>query len=168
MSISAFDHIHLYAADPEQTMAFYQRHFGAERLGALPTADGPNNFLILGGQIMVVAHFPPGVEAGEAPGDGATGTRSGFGVGHIGLNVDGLDRLVARLEAAGVPVHGKPTLSGPIRYVYCDAPDGVTIELTEYVLPRHLKPAAVFLRGFNKSVHLTKRALARTLLATSR
>lgn len=164
--INAFDHIHIYAHDPEGTMAFYQRHFGAEHIGRLPASDGStNHVLILGGQYLIVAPFPRGVEPDEAPGDGATGTRSGFGVGHIGFNVDQLDGLVARLSAAGVNVHGSPTQTGVIRYVYCDGPDGVTIELTEYKVPARLAPAAALLRGFNRGVHAAKRAIGKRLLA---
>jgi catechol 2,3-dioxygenase-like lactoylglutathione lyase family enzyme len=165
--INAFDHIHIYASEPEQTMAFYARQFGAERLGALPASDGSaNHLLILGGQHMVVASFPQDVSPTDAPGDGATGTRSGYGVGHLGFNVDNLDGLVAKLSAAGVRVHGAPTRSGPLRYVYCDAPDGVTIELTEYVLPPKLAVAATLLRTFNQGVHLAKKAITKGILAS--
>lgn len=163
--MATFDHIHIYATDPERTMAFYQTHFDAERLGSLPTPHGDrNHFLILGGQYIVVAAFPAGVQPGDATGDGATGTRGRFGVGHIGINVTNLDRTVAALSSSGVTVHGRPTTSGPIRYIYCDAPDGVAIELTEYNVPRQMAPALAVLRGFNKSVHLAKRALGKTLL----
>lgn len=163
--INAFDHIHIYTSDPERTMTFYERHFGAERIGRLSTDSGrANHFLILGGQFLVVALFPDGVAAEEPTGDGATGTRSGFGVGHIGFNVEGLDRLVERLRAAGVRVHGGPMRASVIRYVYCDAPDGVTIELTEYVVPARLAPAVVLLRGFNRGVHLAKKAIGARLL----
>lgn len=164
--INAFDHIHIYARDPERTMSFYQRHFGAERIGRLPTANGDaNHFLILGGQFIVVARFPAEVEPGEPDGDGATGTRSTFGVAHIGFNAERLEPLVADLEAAGVRVHGPPVQAGVIRYVYCDAPDGVTIELTEYAVPARLRPALAMLRGFNRGVHLAKRAIGKQLLS---
>ena len=164
--INSFDHIHIYATDPEQTMAFYERHFDAERLGRLPAGEGGfNHVLLLGGQYLVVAAFPAAVEPDEAPGDGQHGTRGRYGVAHIGINVTGIDGLVADLQAAGVRVHGAPKGAGLLRYVYCDAPDGVTIELTEYVLPRKLAPAARILNGFKKGVHVARKAIARRLLA---
>lgn len=41
-----------------------------------------------------------------------------------------------------------------------------SIELTEYVLPAKLAPAASILRGFNKGVHVARKAIARRLLAS--
>jgi hypothetical protein len=29
MRVAAFDHVHIYAADPASTLMFYQRHFAA-------------------------------------------------------------------------------------------------------------------------------------------
>ena len=140
--MTALDHLHVYASDPEATIAFYERWFGAERVGKLGTRDGrTNEFLVLGGQVLVISAFPPGLRSHEPPevGDGAL--TNGFGVSHLGINVADLDGLVARLRAGGVYVHDEPVTTGAIRYVYLSAPDGVILELTQYVVPRHLKPA---------------------------
>lgn len=40
MRITAFDHLHVYAADPEATLTFYEDVLGAERLGSIPRAAG--------------------------------------------------------------------------------------------------------------------------------
>lgn len=159
------DHVHVYAADPDATIAFYERFFDAERVGQLGTRDGRSNeFIVLGGQVVVISAFPPGLESHEPPevGDGAL--KSGYGVSHLGINVADLDGLVAKLRAAGVSVHDEPVTSGAIRYVYLSAPDGVIVELTQYVVPRHLKPALSALHAFNRGVHKARKALTQTLL----
>ena len=164
-TMMALDHVHVYASDPGATIAFYERYFEAERVGRLPTRDGRSNeFIVLGGQVVVVSAFPPGLEARPAPvlGDGAV--QSGFGVSHLGINVSDLDALVAKLRRGGVDVHGEPVTTGAIRYVYLSAPDGVVVELTQYVVPRHLKPALGALNAFNRSVHRARKALTQTLL----
>lgn len=114
--------------------------------------------------MVVISAFPPGISAGEPPGvhDGAS--KAGSGVSHIGLNVANLDAQLERLQRASVKVHGLPVTSGPIRYVYVDAPDGVVLELTQYVLPRRLAPAVALLNAMNRSVHASRKAITRTLL----
>ena len=165
--ITAFDHIHIYAADPEATRSFYERNLGAERVGAIPASHGRSNrFLILGGQYLVVSEFPPGLAPAAPPRAGDGAFTHGFGVAHFGLNVDDLDALIARLTAAGVDVHSDANDAGPLRYVYFTAPDGIVIELTQYVLPARLRPVAAALRAFNRGIHVTKRAIAKKLLSS--
>lgn len=71
---------------------------------------------------------------------------------------------MARLEAAGVDVHSEARGDGPIRYVYFTAPDGVIIELTQYVLPAKLRPAAAVLDLFNRGVHKARTAIGKALV----
>lgn len=161
----ALDHVHVYAADPEATIGFYERFFDAERVGRLGTRDGRSNeFIVLGGQVIVISAFPPGLESAEPPevGDGAL--KSGYGVSHLGINVADIDARVEKLRAAGIEAHGEPVTTGAIRYVYLSAPDGVVLELTQYVVPRHLKPALGALNAFNRTVHRARKALTQTLL----
>lgn len=165
MRILAFDHLHVYAADPEATLAFYEEVLGAERLGSIPAGGGRRNQLvILGGQLLAIAAFPEGLEAKPHPevADGAT--RAGFGVAHLGLNVDDLRGWVRRLEAAGVHVHSAPRESGLLQYVYFTAPDGVVIELTQYDLPRRFQPAVMALNALNRTIHRTKATVTAALL----
>jgi catechol 2,3-dioxygenase-like lactoylglutathione lyase family enzyme len=163
--IQAFDHLHVYAADPDASIAFYRDVLDAEVLGSIGTRDGRrNNFILLGGQVIVVAAFPPGLEPRDVPevGDGAT--RTGYGVAHLGINVDDVQAWARRLRAAGVDVHGEPVGHGPLRYVYFTAPDGVIIELTQYVLPPRLKPALRALTLMNRGIHVARRAITTALL----
>lgn len=162
--ITALDHIHLYAEDPEQTVRFWEDCFDAERLGTLPNKGGTgNHFLILGGQVLVVSAFPAGMKARPSPEVGVGALAAGFGVAHFGLQTSDLDAVIARLEARGVHVHDAPASTGPIRYVYASAPDGVVVELVELVLPGKLRLLRPAFDAYNKAVHLSKRAFVRRL-----
>ncbi len=168
MPVTNFDHIHLYSANPDETIEFYCSTLGAERVGQLPASAGHvNHLLILGGQFVAISRFPPGLEPKPVPDAGDGALKSGFGVAPVGLIVDDLDTAIARLVDAGVHVHSEPRGQGPLRYVYFSAPDGVVIELTEYVLPPKLAVAAGFLRAFNRSVHVAKRLIGRRMLAAA-
>lgn len=163
MTVMSFDHIHLYTADPAATLAFWCGALGAERVGAL----GDITLLILGGQFIAVSEFPPDIEPRDPPADGHGAVRAGFGVAHVGLNVDDLRRLLPRLEAAGARAHGAVRDQPPVRFVYLTGPDGVVIELTQYVLPAKLRPAGVALAGFNRAVHIARRTIGRALIAAA-
>lgn len=162
---STLDHIHIYAASVSTTLRFYQDVLGAELLGSLPNAQGErNHLLILGGQNLAVSSFPPGMAPAEPPDYKNGALQTGYGVAHFGLNVDDLDRVVDRLKVEGIEVHGEPVQKGPLKYVYFSGPDGVVIELTEYILPPKLRPLGAGLRAFNRMVHLSKRTIARQML----
>jgi catechol 2,3-dioxygenase-like lactoylglutathione lyase family enzyme len=163
---ATLDHIHVFAHDPARSIAFYVDALGAEHLGALPSStDKPDNhLLLLGGQFLVISAFPADMQAQECPevGDGAL--RAGFGVAHFGLNVPDLDEAVARIRAHGIEPHSGPRGSGSIRFVYFSAPDGVVIELTEYVLPPRLARLASIATLFDRGVHAVRRVLGRKLV----
>ena len=60
--ITSIDHIHIHAADPWATIRFYESCLGAERLGSIPAGEGGENHgVLLGGQLLVVSEFPPGM-----------------------------------------------------------------------------------------------------------
>ena len=133
MQVEALDHLHIYSADPDASVAFYCDRFGADLAGQLPGSDGRQlNLVRLGGQLIAIADFPQGMQAGTpAPaGDGAL--THGFGVAHFGLRVDDLAGAIEELRAAGVAIHGEPAETSGIRYAYVGAPDGVVLELTQY------------------------------------
>lgn len=162
--ITFLDHIHIHAADPTATIRFYESCLGAEHLGSIPSGEGGRNHgVILGGQLLVISEFPPGMEPQVPPEPGEGALRSGFGVAHFGLQTTDLDGVLARLRDAGARAHADPRRTGAVRYVYVSAPDGVVIELTELHLPAHLATFMPLLSGVNKAIHLTRRALAKQL-----
>ena len=165
MKVSSFDHVHVYAADPDHTLGFYTRHFGAERLGRLENATGGvNHLLLLGGQLLVVSAFPPGLEPRPAAPAGDGALEHGFGVAHLGINVDDVDAAIGELESAGVPVLARTKRSGLLCYAYVQAPDGVVLELTAYRVTGALRGALPLLSAYNRLVHGARRALVKAAL----
>lgn len=101
--IEGIDHVAIVTFDLEQTIQFYEKHFGFR-----PYADQvPNNpqvkkivYLRRGDDIIEVVHM-----AGEA----TPRPKGRFpGADHIAFRVRDFDGEVARLKAAGVQVHTEP------------------------------------------------------------
>jgi len=165
--ITSLDHIHIHAADPWATIRFYESCLGAERLGSIPSGEGGENHgVLLGGQLLIISEFPPGMAPGALPEAGEGALRAGFGVAHFGLQTTDLDGVLDRLRGAGADVHADPRRTGSIRYAYATVPDGVVIELVELHLPARLMPFMPLLSGVNRAIHLTRRALAKQLFST--
>ena len=162
--ISSLDHIHIHAADPMASIRFYESCFRAEHLGSIPSGEGGRNHgVLLGGQLLVISEFPPGMSPKEPPEAGDGALLSGFGVAHFGLQTDDLDSALSRLRDAGAQIHGEPRQTDSIRFAYATVPDGVVIELVELHLPARLRPFLPLLKGVNQAIHLTRRALAKQL-----
>jgi catechol 2,3-dioxygenase-like lactoylglutathione lyase family enzyme len=134
MHVESLDHIHIYAANPEESARFYQRHFEAQAVHRNTNANGDTRiFLALGGQIVVVGSFPANLESAAPPEAGDGAYSHGFGVAHFGLRVADVAAAVEELSGSGVRVLGdmakEPT---GLTYAYVAAPDGVVLELTQY------------------------------------
>jgi catechol 2,3-dioxygenase-like lactoylglutathione lyase family enzyme len=134
MQVKSLDHIHIYAANPEESTQFYQRHFEAKPVHRNTNCNGDTRiFLALGGQIVVIGSFPKGMVSALPPTAGDGAYSHGFGVAHFGLRVADLAAAIAELSASGVRVLSdvvqEPT---GLSYAYVAAPDGVVLELTQY------------------------------------
>ncbi len=134
MQIKSLDHIHIYAADPDESADFYSLHFEAKPIHRNTNVNGDARiFLALGGQVLVLGSFPAGLAPASPPEAGDGAYAHGFGVAHFGLRVADVDAAIDELSAAGVRI-----LSQPIReesgltYAYVAAPDGVVVEITQY------------------------------------
>jgi catechol 2,3-dioxygenase-like lactoylglutathione lyase family enzyme len=119
------DHFHFYCADPEITLKFFERYFdaGVESRVTLP------DWLIIRIKLgeSIVALSP---KRGEMVlGDAARGPRRGFD--HLGIYVDRIDDLVARMKGDGVEIAAAPYDAGPVRIAYVYAPDGIQLELLQ-------------------------------------
>jgi catechol 2,3-dioxygenase-like lactoylglutathione lyase family enzyme len=132
--VESLDHIHIYAANPEESAEFYQHHFEAKQVHRNVNANGDVRiFLALGGQIIVLGSFPTSMASVPPPEAGDGAYVHGFGIAHFGLRVANLDASIEELSASGVralsEVVQEPT---GLSYVYVAAPDGVILELTQY------------------------------------
>lgn len=156
---AAFDHVHLYASDPQATIAFYAEHFGAEVVGELKnSAGGVNHLLLLGGQLVAVSAPPLG------PGKPAAAPESRLGLAHIGLNVPDLDEALASCRRAGIEILAPAKRAGLLGYAYIAGPDGVVIELTAYHLPRALRPLLPAAQAWRGLVNAGRRTVLRAAL----
>ncbi|TFH24499.1 MAG: VOC family protein [Myxococcales bacterium] len=134
LQVKSLDHIHIYAAEPEESARFYTDHFEAEPISRDVNLNGDTRiFLALGGQILVVGSFPSGHAAAPPPEAGDGAYRHGFGVAHFGLNVADVESAVVELSARGVRMLSQPVREpSGLTYAYVAAPDGVVVELTQY------------------------------------
>ncbi len=136
MQIRSLDHLHIYAANPEQSAQFYLEHFAARIIEENKNKNNNGDsriFLSLGGQVVVLGDFPQGLAPKELPalGDGAYAT--GHGISHFGLRVTDVAAALEELREAGVDILSQPvTEASGLTYAYVAAPDGVVIELTQY------------------------------------
>ncbi len=134
MEILSLDHIHIYAESAERSAEFYARHFQAPEVHRSKNVhDQDRIFISLGGQIIVIGPFPPGLSSAPPPATGDGAYANGFGIAHLGLRVADVVAAVTELEAAGVEILSAPvTEDTGLTYAYLAAPDGVVIELTQY------------------------------------
>jgi catechol 2,3-dioxygenase-like lactoylglutathione lyase family enzyme len=134
LHVESLDHVHIYAAQPDESAQFYENHFEAKTVLRNTNTNGDVRiFLAIGGQIVVVGSFPDGLAPTSPPEAGDGAYTHGFGVAHFGFRVANVRAATAELSASGVRVLSQPVgePSG-LTYAYIAAPDGVVIELTQY------------------------------------
>jgi glyoxylase I family protein len=124
-----FEHIGMTAADLDRTIAFYCDLLGLRLVLRKQQASGELAFLDAGGGMLEIFAPATAVQpAQDVPSDRA-------GMRHLTLAYDDVPAMIARLEAAGVPIveHPRPAFNPEmIRTVaFCRDPDGVLIELIE-------------------------------------
>jgi catechol 2,3-dioxygenase-like lactoylglutathione lyase family enzyme len=119
------EHFHFYCSDPQATFDFFHKYFDAVEESRVKLPD----WLILRAKVgdFVIAFSP---RRGDVTlGDPVRGPRRGFD--HIGIYVDALDALVARMRDDGVEIAVPPCDAGAVRMAYVYAPDGIQLELLE-------------------------------------
>ena len=111
-------HVHLFAADIEKSLSFYQEFFGGEVVLDLEVAGARNIFMKVGtGRIHFYDQSP------KRPGPGS--------IHHFGIQTDDVERDYRRMKAAGVPFNKDVVDLGYMKYIMVPAPDSVLIELFE-------------------------------------
>lgn len=145
MTVRGIDHVGITVASVEAALGFYRDLLGM-RVTDQGEDGGPELDAITGlvgvriryaeldlgaaGSLEIIEPIEPaGTHLARRPNDP--------GASHIGLRVDDVDALCARLAAAGVTVPGRPTtITAPgawrgARCVYVEDPDGHTVELVQ-------------------------------------
>jgi len=112
-------HVHLFAADIDSTIAFYRRWFDAEVVWDGNYAGARNVFVKIGIGALHLYDQPPRGHGRNA-------------VHHLGMQVVGIDGFYEELRAAGVPLRNPVRHSeGGGGYFMLEGPDGVLIEVFE-------------------------------------
>jgi catechol 2,3-dioxygenase-like lactoylglutathione lyase family enzyme len=125
MTLRRLEHLLVLTDDLEATKAFYCDALGLEA-GERPPLEFPGYWLYLDGV--------PCVHVAERAPYEAHAARLGLGVGpapvdHVAFAAARYDRLVERLEAAGVEAVPNTVPSAGLRQLFLTDPNGVRIEL---------------------------------------
>ena len=123
------NHVHIRAADPHTTAAWYEKFFNARIVSERTVM--PNTVTIgmeMGGQCRLnVSSKPPG-----SSDERSVAELNRLGLEHFGFDVEDLEAEMERLTAAGIrvvlPITDTPTGS---RLSYIEGPDDVLIELVQ-------------------------------------
>jgi catechol 2,3-dioxygenase-like lactoylglutathione lyase family enzyme len=125
MAKFTYHHIHLRSPNPEATAQYYEKMFGAEVIRTMQQGK-PRIDLKLGGASIFIAP----VTAGD--GVNAPPVTPYQGLDHFGLQVSGIDAIVAELKAKGAQFTMEPTTIRPgTRIAFIRGPEGVSIELVD-------------------------------------
>ncbi len=136
-----FSHLHLFSPDPVKTAQFYQKMFGAQGYRVWDVPGGPYNPFValdLGGLALrwkTGTIDPPLDETAR------------YGIGHIGLEVDNVEKTVAELKATGEKIRFVREIGEKIteeigspypgmKSTFVIGPENVIIQLTEHSQPR--------------------------------
>ena len=123
------NHVHIRAADPHATAAWYEKFFNARIVSERTVM--PNTITIgmeMGGQCRLnVSSKPPG-----SSDERSVAELNRLGLEHFGFDVEDLEAEMERLTGAGIrvvlPITDTPTGS---RLSYIEGPDDVLIELVQ-------------------------------------
>lgn len=118
MSRARLHHTHLFASDLERSLDFYRRWFGAEVV-ADETYHGARNVMVeIGGGRLNFYDQAPREQGRNA-------------VHHLGVQVEGLAKLVNDMAAGGIEFRSQIRTGPALDYIMVEAPDGVLLELFE-------------------------------------
>ena len=126
MTVFTYDHIHLRSPDAEATARWYEEMFGAEIIRSVQSDGRPRLDLKLGGIDVFIAQVPAEQAIGAPP------EPPYLGLEHLGLRVEGIDRVVTELKEKGAEFTVEPkTIRAGVRIAFLRGPQNVHIELLD-------------------------------------
>ena len=126
MAEFAYDHVHLRSPDPDETARYYERMFGAEIIKSMMSNGLPRTDMKLGGVMFFIAQVPADAALAQKP------EGSFVGLDHMGLRVQGIDRVCEELKAKGAEFTVEPkTIRPGVRIAFVRGPQNVLIELLD-------------------------------------
>ncbi len=118
--IVRLDHAHIFASDIDVTIHFYTELLGAKVVYDTQLIGQRNVRLDLNGLALHIYDQPPR-------------SRDRGLIHHLGFTTDDLGALVTHMRDRGVTFRKPITEAETFRYVMCEAPDGILLELYEVV-----------------------------------
>ena len=123
--ITRLHHIHLLCSDIDKAALFFRDVFDAEESYRGLLGGRPFMRMGLAGLVISITGIDP-VKGQLDPGSGKCG------LDHFCLQVDSMEKTVARMQEKGVPILQGPVVSDTGNtYIFVEGPDGIQIELLE-------------------------------------
>jgi lactoylglutathione lyase len=139
MQFTQIAHVALKVKDLDRSLAFYSGKLGFKEMMRLDKPDGSPGVWLVYLRItddQFLELFPEG-EGDRAPGSNATA------INHICLGVADLDKTIADLAAAGVPLTIAKKMAADLNWqAWIEDPDGNRLELMQ-MMPDCLQLAAI-------------------------
>ena len=126
MTEFTYDHVHLRSPDPDATVDYYVRMFGAKPITYTMSNGIERTDMELGGIMVFIAKVPDDASLSEKA-DG-----SFVGLDHLGLRVKNIDKVCEELKAKGAEFAVEPkTIRPGVRIAFVRGPQNVLIELLD-------------------------------------
>jgi len=123
------NHVHIRAADPRATAAWYEKFFNAKIIAEREVMPGTITITTeIGGPVRLnISSQPEGSSKETSPAE-----LNRLGLEHFGFNVDDLKAELDKFQKAGVRVVLPSTeVTGGTKLAYIEGPDDVLIELVQ-------------------------------------
>jgi glyoxylase I family protein len=132
--VAKIKHIAISTQDVEKTAAFYKEVFGLKEVGKVDSMGASGYYLTDGNLNLAILNFKNDAVAGSERG------KHWSGLHHFGFQVDNLDEVAQKLEAAGSKPRddvnqalgvGQGRRHGGNVEVKYNGPDGVMVDVSE-------------------------------------
>lgn len=123
------EHVNLTVSDPDRTAALMQRIFGWRERWRGPARDNGTTVHVGSDTAYVALYAAPGGETADIP------WAKGAPLNHVGIVVDDLDLVEARVVDAGMRPFSHGDYDPGRRFYFLD-PDGIEYEVVSYNSPR--------------------------------
>ncbi len=125
----AINHVHIRAADPHQSAAWYEKFFGAKLVSEREVMPGTITLgMEVGGPCRLNISSKPAGSSDER----AVAKLNRLGLEHFGFDVEDLEAEIKKFEEANIRIVLPLTeVTGGTRLAYIEGPDDVLIELVQ-------------------------------------
>jgi catechol 2,3-dioxygenase-like lactoylglutathione lyase family enzyme len=125
MTSARIEHVNLTVSDPERAAGLMERIFGWKVRWQGPSMAGGRTIHVGSDDHYVALYAPAGASAGNA------GFAKGRPLNHVGVEVDEIDAVEARVVAAGLTPFSHGDYEPGRRFYFFD-PDGIEYEVVSY------------------------------------